>query len=54
LVEQAQAIDKENGNTLWWDAILMEMKNICPTFEKWEKGENELHKAWDDSRITHF
>ena len=27
-VAQAQAIDKENGNTLWWDAIVMEMRNV--------------------------
>jgi hypothetical protein len=41
-VEQAQAIDKENGDTLWWDAILMEMKNVRPAFEQWEKSESEL------------
>ena len=29
-VAQAQAIDRENGDTLWWDAIVMEMKNIRP------------------------
>jgi hypothetical protein len=38
-VEQALAFDKENGNTLWWDAICKEMKNVRPGFEKWEKAE---------------
>ena len=41
-VAQAQAIDKENGNTLWWDAIVMEMCNVQPTFEKYEKSERDL------------
>ena len=41
-VAQAQAIDKENGDTLWWDAIVMEMQNVCPTFERWEKKESNL------------
>ena len=36
---KALAIDKENGNTLWWDAICKEMRNVRPAFEKWEKNE---------------
>ena len=36
-VAQAQVIDKENGDTLWWDAIVMEMKNVCPAFKKYEE-----------------
>jgi hypothetical protein len=31
-VEEALAIDKENGNTLWYDAIQKEMKNVLPAF----------------------
>ena len=27
-VKEAIAIDKENGNTLWWDAICKEMTNV--------------------------
>ena len=27
-VEQAVTVDKENGNTLWWDAICKEMTNV--------------------------
>ena len=26
-------IDKENGNTLWWDAIMLETKNVQPASE---------------------
>ena len=32
-VEQAIAIDKQNGNSLWWDEICTEMKNVRPAFE---------------------
>ena len=37
-VEEAKRLDRENGNTLWWDAIVQEMKNVRPAFEEWEKG----------------
>ena len=30
-VEESILIDKENGDTLWWDAIMKEMKNVRPT-----------------------
>ena len=36
-VEEAILIDKENGDTLWWDAIMKEMKNVRPAFEVFEK-----------------
>lgn len=36
-VVQAQVIDQENSDTLWWDAIMMEMRNVRPPFEKYEK-----------------
>ena len=42
VVAQVQAIDKENGNTLWWDAIVMETWNVHPAFEKYEKAECNL------------
>ena len=32
-VKGAIDIDQENGDTLWWDAIIQEMKNIRPVFE---------------------
>ena len=41
-VAQAQQIDKDNGDTLWWDAILMEMRNVRPAFKKWEKAKSNL------------
>ena len=41
-VEEAKRFDEENGNTLWWDAICKEMKNVRPAFEVWEKDTSEL------------
>ena len=35
-VEQAVQFDKENGNTLWWNAICQEMKNVRNAFEIFE------------------
>ena len=35
-VEQAVQFDKENGNTLWWDEIFQEMKNVRIAFEIFE------------------
>jgi hypothetical protein len=64
-VTQAQEIDKENGDTLWWDANLMEMRNVRPAFNKWEKDEsdlvvgyekikhNKIHSAMIASMTTH-
>ena len=31
-VKEALDLDKENGNTLWWDAIMKEMKSVCIVF----------------------
>ena len=31
-VKEALDLDKENGNTLWWDAIMKEMKSVCIAF----------------------
>ncbi len=41
-VEEAKILDEENGDTLWWDAICKEMKNVRPAFEVWEKDPSEL------------
>ena len=38
-VTEAIAIYLENGDTLWWDAISKEMKNVRIAFEEFE-GEN--------------
>ena len=32
-------LDKENGNTLWYDAIQKEMKNVRVAFQVWEEGD---------------
>ena len=40
-VEEVKKIDEQNGDTLWWDAICKEMRNVCPTSELFEgKAEN--------------
>ena len=36
VIEQAVQFDKENGDTLWWDAICQEMKNVRIAFEIFE------------------
>ena len=41
-VKEGQEIDAENGDTLWWDAIQEEMKNVRPAFEKRERREADL------------
>ena len=54
-VKQAIEIDNENGNTLWWDALMKEMKNVRPAFEVYEGKEEDLvgyqkircHIIWD-------
>ena len=30
--DQAKTIDENNGNNLWWDSIVIEMKKVCPYF----------------------
>ena len=37
-VEHALELDKKNGNTLWYDAIQKEMKNVKIAFREWEGG----------------
>ena len=41
-VEEALAIDKENGDTLWWDAICKEMKNVRVAFEEYDGDTKDL------------
>ena len=41
-VLQAQQIDAKNGDTLWWDAICKEMKNMRPAFEVFEGSVEQL------------
>ena len=39
---QVQQIDAKCGNTLWWDAICKEMKNVRPDFEVLEGDVHQL------------
>ena len=41
-VLQARQIDAKCGNTLWWDAICKEMKNVRPVFEVFEGDVHQL------------
>ena len=41
-VKEAIQFDSENGNTLWWDALMAEMKNVRPAFEVYEGKEKDL------------
>ena len=41
-VVEAILIYKENGYTLWWDEIIKEMKNVCPSFEVFEKRKEDI------------
>jgi hypothetical protein len=44
-VEEAKRFDEENGNSLWWDAVCKEMKNVRPAFEVWEKPISKFSHA---------
>eukprot|EP00980_Cylindrotheca_fusiformis_P006304 scaffold1352_cov144-Cylindrotheca_fusiformis.AAC.10 len=41
-VNEAVEIDHQNGNALWWDAIMKEMKNVRPAFEIHEGTVDQL------------
>ena len=41
-VEEAKEVDNQNGNTLWWDAICKEMRNVQPAFEVVEGTKDRL------------
>ena len=41
-IQGALNLDKENGNTLWYDAISKEMKNVRVSFEEWKGKENQI------------
>ena len=41
-VNEAHRLDTENGNTLWWDAICKEIKNIRITFEEYNGNIDKL------------
>ena len=41
-VEHAKKLDAANGDTLWWDAICQEMRNVRIAFEEWDKEEKDI------------
>jgi len=41
-VEEAKKIDRENGDTLWWEAVCKEMKNVRVAFELYDDDSNDL------------
>ena len=45
---QARQIDANCGNTLWWDAICKEMKNVRPAFEVFEGDEHQLPSGFQE------
>ena len=42
-VQEALNLDKENGNTLWYDANAKEMKNVRVAFKEW-KGKKKKYR----------
>ena len=47
-VLQAQQINTNSGNKLWWDAICNEMKNVRPAFEAFEGGVEQLPSRFQE------
>jgi len=41
-IKEAMEIDRENGNTLWMDAVKMDMENVRIAFEDFNGGSNTL------------
>ena len=41
-VKEAIALDKSNDNTLWWEAIIKEMKKVRIGFELYEGNAEDL------------
>ena len=41
-------MDAKSGNTLWWDAICKEMKNVRPAFEVFEGGVQQLPSGFQE------
>ena len=50
-VQEAIKLDQENGDTLWWDSILKEMKNVRIAFELYD-GDMEVLKKKGFTKIN--
>jgi hypothetical protein len=48
-VQEAIQLDKTNGDTLWWDAISKEMKNVRIAFESYD---GDIHDLTKDQGFT--
>jgi hypothetical protein len=48
---RGEKVDEENGNTLLWDAICKEMKNVRPAFEAWDKTSRSYCPAIKKSHV---
>ena len=53
LVEEALAIDRAEGNNLWWEAICKEMRKVRPACEKWEESEAKIPPGYQKIKC-HF
>ena len=47
-MKEAIEIDKENNNTLWWDALMKEMKKVRPAFELYEGDKESLPVGYQE------
>ena len=45
-VQEAKELDHQNGNSLWWEAICKEMKNVRPAFEVREKDISQIPPSY--------
>ena len=45
-VEEAKCFDQENRDTLWWEAICNEIRNVRPAFEVWEKDVEHISPGY--------
>ena len=52
-MNQEIEFDHENANTLWWDVVCQEMKNVRPAFETWQKPEGDIPPVFQDIKC-HF
>lgn len=47
-VKEARKLDSDNGNTLWWDAIMLEMKNVRIAFEEFDGEERDIPPGFQE------
>src|SRR5205823_5524778 len=41
-VQEAIRLNEQNGDTLWWDLICTEMKNVSIAFEEFDGNETDI------------